>query len=268
MRSRSVRSILFALSFALLGGVASPALAQGKKPPAKTDPRLAEAKKLFDEGAAAYAQGNYEEAIRAWEKSFEISQKPLIFESIANAWERLGDARKAKDYLAKWRDAAPAEERDLLDARIRNLDGRVQREEEAAKKAAEDKARREAQEKADAETKRSRAWLPGAVLTGVGGAAVLAGLVIDIVAKTKRPGADACKTVGTDTFCKASAADAIKSSNTLALAGDALWIGGAAVAATGAVLLLVLRPSTPRDASAPTAWIAPMPGGAMLGGTF
>lgn len=264
------------LPLALLAGAlvvcaAPPVLAQGKKPPAKTDPRLAEAKKLFDEGAAAYAQGNYEEAVRAWQKSYEISQKPLIFESIANAYERLGDARKARDSLTKWRDAAPPEERDLLDARIRNLEARVQREEEAVKKAAEDKAKREAQEKVEAETKRSKAWLPGAVLTGVGGAAVIVGVVLDIVAKTKRPGADACVAVGDNTFCKASAADAIKSSNTLAGVGDALWIGGAAIAATGAVLLFVLRPSAPgapKDTPPPTAWIAPAPGGIMLGGTF
>ncbi|MFT3773106.1 MAG: hypothetical protein QM820_47605 [Minicystis sp.] len=262
------------LPIALLAGAlavcaAPPVLAQGKKPPAKTDPRLAEAKKLFDDGAAAYAQGNYEEAIRAWEKAYEISQKPLIFESIANAYERLGDARKARDYLTKWREAAPNEEHGLLDARIKNLDSRVQREEEAAKKAAEDKARREAQEKVEAETKRAKAWLPGVVLTGVGGAALLTGVVLDVVAKTKRPGSDACVTVKEETFCKASAADAIKSSNTLAVVGDALWIGGAAVAATGAVLIIVLKAPAPKDtAPPPTAWVRPAPGGIVIGGTF
>ncbi len=97
--------VLLACAAAL---VAAPvALAQPKKPPSKVDPRLAEAKRLFEEGAAAYATGSYDQAIKSWEKSYEISQKPLIFESIANAWERLGDARKARENLARWRDSAP-----------------------------------------------------------------------------------------------------------------------------------------------------------------
>ena len=266
------------LSLALLAGAlavsaASPVFAQGKKappPPAKSaDPRLAEAKKLFDDGAAAYAQGNYEDAVHAWEKAYDISQKPLIFESMANAYERLGDARKARDYLAKWREAAPPEEHGLLDARIKNLDARVQREEEAARKAAEEKAKREAQEKAEADARRAKAWLPGAVLAGAGGAAVITGIIIDAVASSKRPGSDACVTVKDDTFCRTSAADAIKSSNTMAIVGDALWIGGAAIAATGAVLIVVLKAPAPKDTTPPpTAWVRPAPGGLVVGGTF
>jgi tetratricopeptide (TPR) repeat protein len=248
---------------------APPALAQGKKPPpAKVDPKLAEAKKLFDDGAAAYAQGSYEEAIKAWEKAFEISGKPLIHESIANAWERLGDAKKARDHLAKWREAAPPDERDLLDARLKNLDARVQREEEAARKAAEDAARREAEAKATADAaKQKPSWVPGAILAGGGGALLIAGLTLDGVAKGKRPASDACKASGGQTYCLGTASSAIKSSNTMAIAGDVLWITGAAAAATGGVLLVVLRPKTQRAPEA-TGWLSPMPGGVMVGGSF
>jgi tetratricopeptide (TPR) repeat protein len=259
------------LACAAVTCAAPAALAQGKKPPppSKVDPKIAEAKKYFDDGAAAYAQGNYDEAIKNWEKSYELSQKPLIFESIANAWERLGDAKKARDYLSKWREAAPAEERDLLDARIKNLDARVQREEEAAKKAAADKAQRDAQAKAAAESTRARAWVPGAILAGAGGALVLAGVATDIVAKSKRPSSDLCKTVNGKTFCQSTASDAIKSSNTLAVVGDAMWIAGTAAAATGVVLIFVLRPPAPKDAGPPAAaWLAPAPGGVVLGGSF
>src|ERR1700761_6593550 len=127
-------ALFLAIGMSLAG--APPALAQPKKPAGKVDPKLAEAKHLFEEGAAAYAQGSYDAAIRAWELSYDLSQKPLIFESIANAWERLGDAKKAREALAKWRAHAPPEEQELLDARLRNLDARVARDEEAARKAA------------------------------------------------------------------------------------------------------------------------------------
>src|SRR5262245_16617948 len=61
-----------------------------KKPPAAKDPKLAEAKKLFDQGSEAYADGKYEDAVNLWLKSYDLSGKPLIFESIGNAYERMG----------------------------------------------------------------------------------------------------------------------------------------------------------------------------------
>jgi tetratricopeptide (TPR) repeat protein len=265
---------LLACAAALLVAGPAPALAQGKKPPGKVDPKIAEAKRLFDQGAAAYAQGSYEDAIHAWEKSYELSQKPLIFESIANAWERLGDARKARDNLAKWRDSAPAEERDLLDARLRNLDARVQREDEAARKAAADQAQRAAAARAAAEASETKPWLPGAVLLGTGGALAIVGVALDGVAKSKRPDPSACKTVGGQTFCMSSASSAIKTSNALAIAGDALWITGAAAATAGVVLVIVRRAPPPADAAPaapappPAAYLAPAAGGMVLGGAF
>jgi tetratricopeptide (TPR) repeat protein len=256
----------------------APAFAQPKKPPPPTaakapDPKLAEAKKFFDEGVAAYATGNYDEAIKAWQKAYEISQKPLIFESIANAYERLGDARGARDNLTKWRESAPGEEHELLDARIKNLDARVKAQEEAARKAAEEKARREEKERAEraaAEASKSKAWLPGAIVLGVGGLAAIAGGALDGVAASKRPDANACKPSGAQQICRASAKDAIEGSNRLALAGDITWIAGAAIAATGAVLIIVRRPPAPKKDAAPppTAYVAPMGAGLLVGGRF
>lgn len=253
----------------LASAAATESFAQPKKPPARVDPRTVEAKKLFDDGAAAYAKGSYDEAIRAWEKAFELSQKPLIYESIANAWERLGDARKARDNLTKWRDSAPPEERDLLDARIKNLDARVQREDDAVRQTAADQAARERASTATAAANSSRPWLPGAVLIGAGGALVIGGVVLDVVASSKRPPASSCKATGGQTFCLTSAKDAIGSSNKLALAGDVVWIAGAAAAAAGAVLIILKRPPPQKDAAPPaTAYLAPTAGGLVLGGTF
>ena len=66
-----------------------------KKPGGKSDPKLEEAKRLFDEGAKHYGEGNYEKAIEAWEMSLDLSKKELINESISNAYERLGQPKKA-----------------------------------------------------------------------------------------------------------------------------------------------------------------------------
>lgn len=264
--------LLACAASAMLGARAELAFAQpGKKAPAHLDPRLAEAKRYFDDGAAAYATGSYEAAIKAWEKSYELSQKPLIFESIANAWERLGDPRKARENLARWRDAAPPEERDLLDARIRNLDARVAREDEAARQAAAAQAAQVARERQDrAEVQGApKPWLVGAAVGSAGVAAVIAGVVVDAVASSARPAPSLCKPAGGQTLCEVDAQGPIATSNRLALAGDITWAVGAAAVATGVVLVLVQRPGpATKDDAAPTAYIAPGLGSVVLGWRF
>ena len=255
---------------------AAPALAQPRKPPAaKPEAKNNEAKKLFDDGAAAYTQGNYEAAIDAWSKAYEISKKPLIFESIANAYERLGEAKKAREYLSKWRDVAPKDEQDLLDARLKNLDARVIRDEEL-----ETARKVEAEKAGHAEEERNRqrkpegvgssTSTPGVVLLGVGGAAIAVGVTLDIIAGIRRPAVDtACQTVGGARICKSSSRDAISSSNTLALAGDILWIVGAAAAVGGAALVITHKPPAGKEGTPPTAtWIAPAGAGFMAGHSF
>jgi tetratricopeptide (TPR) repeat protein len=260
---------------ALVLAPAAPASAQPKKAAtSKPEPKNNEAKKLFDDGAAAYTQGNYEAAIDAWTKAYDISKKPLIFESIANAYERLGDAKKAREFLSKWRDVAPKDEQDLLDARIKNLDARVTRDDEleAARKVEADKAKK-AEEERDRQRKAGGSGgggtsVPGVVLVGVGGAAIAVGVTLDIIAGIRRPAADtACAPSGTGQICKTSARDAIVSSNTLALAGDILWIAGAAAAAGGAALIITHK--APKDSAPPTAtWIAPAGAGILVGHSF
>ena len=84
-----------------------------------------EAKRLFNKAHLAYRRGDYEEAILKWEQSFELSGEPLIYLSIANAYERLGDAERALDYLKRWRKKAPRREHEELDGRIESLEARV-----------------------------------------------------------------------------------------------------------------------------------------------
>ena len=236
-------------------GVSATATAQPKKPPPPPkDPKIAEAKKLFEDGSQAYTDGRYEEAIKAWEQSYQLSGKPLIFESIANAYERQGDKKKAREYLAKWREAAPKEEHDQLDARIKNLDARIaaadaaeaaRKEEEAKKKAdkaAQDKAAQgDSKEKEQARASRMKLAI-GVGAAGV--AAVAAGVVLDVVAAGQRPDPNtACASGSGKTLCRESAKGDIESSSTLALAGDITWIAGAVIAATGVVLFVTLPSS-------------------------
>lgn len=282
-----------------LAATAAPGAAHAQ--PKKKDPKLAEAKKLFDQGSDAYADGRYEDAVKAWEKSYELSGKPLIFESIANAYERLGDKKKAREYLARWRAEAPQAEREQLDARIKNLDARIaaadaaeaerkaQEEKKKASSAAAEKARKdEAKARASA---RSTRLVAGIAVGGVGVLAVGAGIVMGAVGAGQRPDPNTfCASSGDRTLCKSSARDAIEGSSSLTLAGDVTWIAGAVLAATGGVLLVTLPdappaagkeggddaapPEVPKDARAPRRWVSvtpivgPSSGGLGVTGTF
>jgi tetratricopeptide (TPR) repeat protein len=258
-----MRLLPFAIAASLLVLAPGAARAQRKPPPPPkvTDPGTAQAKRLFDDGAAAYAKGNYEEAIHFWEQSYELSRRPLIFESIANAYERLGDPRKARDYLSRWREAAPRDEWELLDDRIKNLDARVKREEqlEAERRTEEERARRaqaarEQAIRAAAAPKDAGAPLPAMVLMGVGGAAVAVGLTFDTIAAIRRPNAKtACAQAkdGTE-LCRSDQASAIQSSNTFATVGDVTWIAGAVVGAAGTVWFFTKRRAPAQDAASTT----------------
>lgn len=270
----------------------SAAHAQAGKKPAK-DPKLAEAKKLFEQATDAYGQGRYEDAIRDWQKSYELSGKPLIFESIANAYERLGDKEKTREYLTKWRAEAPKEEHQQLDARIQALEARIasdraRKDEEAKKKSDEDgaaKAEREAKESA-----RTSRLTMALAAGGAGVLAVGAGIVVGAVGAGQRPDTtQACAPSGDRLLCKASAKDALESSSTLTLIGDITWITGAVLIAAGGALLLTL-PDAPdagkkggedapkatqkKEGRAPRRWISVAPmvgptgGGVGIAGSF
>lgn len=245
-----------------------------KKPGGKSDPKLEEAKRLFDEGAKHYGEGNYEKAIEAWEMSFDLSKKELIFESIANAYERLGQPKKAHEYLAKWREAAPEEEREVLDARLKNLSERVAREEQQDKEREEQKRReQEAKEAEKREAAGSGLPVLGIALAGAGAAMVAGGVVLDVVAVGKRPDeAEACRAVGDRQVCRASDEDAIKTSNTMAYIGDVLWITGGIAAAAGVVLIVTQvtssKPSADATALRITPVVGPQGGGFVVGARF
>jgi tetratricopeptide (TPR) repeat protein len=244
-----------------------------KKPGGKSDPKLEEAKRLFDEGAKHYAEGNYEKAIEAWEMSLDLSKRELINESIANAYERLGQPKKAHEYLSRWRAAAPEEEHEVLDSRLKNLADRARREEQLEKERA-DQAVRD-QEAKEEEKRRAEAGLPvlGIALAGAGAAMVVGGVVLDVIAVGNRPDeATACRVVGERQVCRAADEDAIRSSNTMAYIGDVLWITGGIAAAAGVVLLVTQATSSKPKADAAalrvTPVVGPKGGGVVVGARF
>jgi tetratricopeptide (TPR) repeat protein len=204
------------------------------------------AKKDFNKGRLAYRRGDYEEAILKWQESYASCAEPLIHLNIANAYERLGDLKPALSHLKMWRQVAPLREHSELDARIKAMEDRIAQQDRDAL-AAQNALRPPPpppavpQPPPSTSTSRKKTWnVVGFSLVGVGGAAAIAGVVMDIVAASSRPDeATACTDTAGRLLCRESQRDEIESSNTLALAGDITWIAGAVVAATGGTLLLL-----------------------------
>ncbi len=237
-------------------------VAEAQTQPKKKDPKTAEAKKFFDEGSDAYAEGRYEDAVKAWEKSYELSGKALIFDSIANAYERLGDKKKAREYLARWRAEAPKAEHEQLDSQLKSLDARIAAADAAEKAKQEDEEKKKRslaeQDKAKQEETKSQAKArstqitAGIVVGAAGIAAVGAGIAVGAVGAGQRPDPNTnCAPSGGLTLCRSASKGAIESSKTMALVGDIVWIAGAAMAAGGVVLILT-APSANAPAKEPS----------------
>lgn len=252
-----------------------------------SDVDIAEAERLFKQGEDRYGRGDYAGAIGAFERSYQLSKEPLLFWNLANAHERLGHLEKALDYYRRWRAVAPAEEHDLIDQRIENLERRI----EAAKAAEAPKGAGKGAKASGAgagagdapgvvasprakgeEEEGPGLSVPGVLLTGVGLVAVGTGVALDLLAAGRRPDtAMACRASAGREICIDSARSDIETSNMLAIAGDVTWIAGAALAGAG-IFLLLTHGGEAEAGARRAAWIAPAAspkgGGLALGGSF
>ncbi len=113
----------FALAFWVAMGGIAPACAQ--EPAPRSDADMARARELFENGKILYDEGRYEDAITAWEESYRLSGRAELYFNISSAWEKLGDYSSAIDALNRYRVYAPADERPVLDRRIRALEQRL-----------------------------------------------------------------------------------------------------------------------------------------------
>jgi tetratricopeptide (TPR) repeat protein len=98
---------------------AAPALAQS------TSDELA--RRHFDSGVAYLEESDYDNALKAFQKSYELSKRPEILLNIATVQERKGDLSAAVTALRSYLEAAPqGEHADTVRLRIQNLEKRLQ----------------------------------------------------------------------------------------------------------------------------------------------
>ena len=86
------------------------------------------AKELFFNGQLLYEEGEYDSAVLAWERGYELTKLPAFLKNIALAHEADKDYVDAIVYLKKYRAFAPFEEQEELRAWITELESSAEQQ--------------------------------------------------------------------------------------------------------------------------------------------
>lgn len=225
------------------------ASAQGRGTTASEDASRQEAKRLFNRGRIAFRAKRYEEAILRWQESYALSNEPLILWNIAKAFEALDQPAEALAYYEEWAPHASDDEKEELEAKITQLEAEVESLPPAptddANATEKPEVPKEKPEKGEAS---SPLQMAGWTMVGIGGAAIVTGIVLDVVATSSRPARDDfCRELDGDLLCSQDGRDDIHDTNALAIGGDATWIAGSAVAAVGLTMALLTMLTEPDE---------------------
>jgi tetratricopeptide (TPR) repeat protein len=228
-----------------------------------------QARRLFLLGDDLYMQGRYEEALAAFEESYELSGRPLLLYNMANVHERSGDFEQALLKLEAYLPESTDEERPRLRTRIESLRDRIERLEERRRLEEE---RLRMQQAGMQRPARSPLDVP-ALLTTLGGVVILGGAVgLAVLARNTGDTLEAgCSTTASGTYCPDSLEGDIKRERRAAFAADGLFVAG--VAAIGVGIFLFLRDDD-QEEDEPDAgpqvdgWLGPQGGGMQVSGAF
>jgi hypothetical protein len=261
-----------------------PVFAQGnkKKASAQQNEADAEARRLFKEGDKQYAEGDYEGAVRAFEKAYELSKQPALKYNLANAYERLARYEEALGALKGYEPHAPADQREVVKRRIGKLQERVEQQNaERARSTTNDQApvepghatppaaNEEPSPSGTSPTTGSPTPVLGYVLIGVGAVGIGTGAFFGIRALgSKSDAEELCTESAGSRRCPASASDSISSSTRSAVIAD-VGIGvGLVAAAVGTYLIIKSKSAESATSAHVRAGAGPRGGSLSLVGTF
>lgn len=204
------------------------------------------AKAHFAAGSAYYEQANYADAVKEFNEAYRLSKKTDLLYNIAVSYERLGDYGSAIAALQRYLSERPnASDRVTIETRIENLQRRRDEEEARLKAPAPPDPPEVAPAPAQPEPApaiavpppaRKRGWfVPGTVVTGLGGALLLAAVGTGTRALLLHQDLEVACAGG----CPPAREADVDTGKALALTTDVLIGVGAAAAVTGAILLIV-----------------------------
>ena len=201
------------------------------QPAADQDPRVSQARALFDEGTAHYGEGRYVLAAQSFQRAYELMAEagrptaPLILYNVgASLVEIAGREQEARDAYSRF---------------LEQVDGVEQNEQVREQIArAQDQIRELDARVGPTQGGGGTGISPvGPIVLGVGVASMVAGAITGGLALDAEATAEAgC----VDGHCPPENEGPAQDAETLAIVTDALLFGGLAVAAAGTVLLFVL----------------------------
>lgn len=229
-----------------------------------------EARRLYVEGEAHYAAGRYRDAAASFERAYELSRRPALLFNLGNAYERLGDLKRAADYLRDYLNSPGARGTELVRQRIVRLEAtHAAQERERAERQAQ---RATAQPQPQAEPANKPSALPGYILLGIGAASLATAITLGVL--SGRAGSDAEASCTSDGFCLRGAQTDLDREKGLGIGSDVALGVGLAAAGVGAYLLIRRALTEPEvQAERPQASggaglqlvAGPLPGGAEVG---
>ncbi len=227
--------------------VAAPAAAQSGK---SADQRAVE---LFEKSVEAYRAGEFAKSVELLKQAYALKPAAVLIYNLARAYEGLGRLDEAvrayEDYLAK--EPKP-QDRGAIEKKVATLKAqiaereRMKREQEESARKGSEPAPSPALAATPPEKRSATPW----IVAGIGGAIVIGGGVVMIMAKTKHDEADR-EPIQTKSD---SLADDAKSLSTV---GSVVMLGGAAVLA-GGVVWAILSPKRAAEPSAAGLRVTPV----------
>jgi hypothetical protein len=222
------------------------------------------ARRHFESGRAYLQESDNDNALKAFQKAYELSKRPAILLNIATVEERMGHLNAAIDTLQRYLKEEPKGEHvDTVRLRISNLQKRLSEQPAPTPAASTPTAEQPALAKpppaaghpaappppeqntsAPAPKIESRPnRIPAYVLVGLGGASTVGAVVTGVLANAQyNDKKSSCSPNCTDSE--------LKSGRTLALTSTILTVVAVAAGGTGIVLLLTGQPRTTEELSA------------------
>lgn len=206
----------------------------------------------FTVGRAMYEAGRFTEAANEFQQAYDLSRRPQLLYNLYIAYRDSSQLVRARDALRAYlAEVAEIPNRLHLVSRLEALEAQIAEEEraraaaeaelaEAERAAAEAEAARRIAEAQAAQLRHVRPWWPWAIF-GAGLAAAAVGVPLGVDAASQ---ADAvrlrCTQPGGQLICRDPSLVNREAITTQAAVADALWIAGAAAAASALVLAFLV----------------------------
>jgi tetratricopeptide (TPR) repeat protein len=104
------------LTLGLTFSAAAPLRAAPKETPAKTEDSAAMARRFFNAGQKAFAEGRFVESAKAFLEAYRLKPHPAPLINAGDAWERAGESAQAARTYQRVLDMEDASEQDRADA--------------------------------------------------------------------------------------------------------------------------------------------------------